>query len=150
MKIIVLLHLLALFLFADKIIVTADHFEAYENKKVSILTGHVHIRKNRDDIKADKLVIDFNTANKPIRYTLSGHVTFDITTSKQHFVGSAREIVYDPARKRYIATGNVRIKEMVGDRLLEGEKIVIDRVSGKSIITGTKNRPVKFIFSVQE
>ena len=30
------------------------------------------------------------------------------------------------------------------------DQIVIDRVSGKSIITGTKNRPVKFIFSVQE
>ncbi len=150
MKILLLLHLLALFLFADKIVVTADHFEAYENRKISILTGHVHIRKGSDDIKAKRLVIDFNDANKPVRYTLSGDVSFDITTPKQRFVGSAGQIVYDPIQKRYIATGDVRIKEMLGERLLEGEKIVIDRVSGKSTITGKKNRPVKFIFSVEE
>lgn len=141
---------MALFLLADKIIITADHFEAYEKRKISILTGDVHIKKAQDDIKAKKLVIDFSDANKPVRYTLSGNVSFDITTKKQHFIGSAGKIVYDPLKKRYIATGNVHIKQMPGDRLLEGEKIVIDRISGKSIITGKKNRPVKFIFSVKE
>ena len=144
------MHLLALMLFAEKIVVTADHFEAFENKKVSILTGHVHIRKGKDDIKARKLVIEFNDANKPVRYTLTGDVRFDITTQRQHFVGEAHRISYDPLTRRYVATGNVHIRETEGDRLLEGEKIVIDRVSGKSTITGKRHKPVKFIFSTKE
>ncbi len=135
---------------AEKITVTADHFEAYEQKHISILTGHVHITKGRDRIGADKLVIDFDSRNKPLRYTLSGHVTFDITTQKQHYVGTAKQIVYDPSRKRYIASGNVHIEERNGNRLLEGARIVIDRTSGKSTITGSGNRPVKLIFTVDE
>ncbi len=137
-------------LHAEKITVTADHFEAYESKRISILQGHVHITKGADDIKAEKLVIDFDPHNKPLRYTLSGHVSFDITTQAQHFVGTAQKIVYDPRKKRYIASGNVHIRERNADRLLEGARIVIDRTSGKSTITGSGNRPVKLIFSVDE
>lgn len=150
MKLVVLLLLSLLLLHAEKVVVTADHFEAFENRKLSILQGHVHIHKGKDDIKANKVVIHFDAHNKPILYTLSGSVHFDITTKGQHFVGTAREIVYNPIKKRYIASGAVHIRETVGDRLLEGEKIVIDRTSGKSTISGSGKKPVKFIFSVEE
>ncbi len=150
MKIIAILCILLLSLHAEKIVVTADRFEAYENRHISILSGHVHIEKGRDDIRAQKLVIDFGPDNKPVRYTLSGDVHFDISTKSQHFVGTAQKIVYDPVKKRYIATGNVQMEERKGGRRLEGDEIVIDRISGKSTILGRKNRPVKFIFTVDE
>ncbi len=150
MKLLSLLLFTALFLHAEKVTVTADRFEAFENRHLSVLEGHVHITKGADDIRAEKLVIDFNPQNKPIRYTLTGNVHFDITTQGQHFIGTARQIIYDPAQKRYIATGSVHIKETVANRVLEGEKIIIDRLSGKSTISGKKNRPVKLIFSVEE
>lgn len=150
MKIITILFLSLLTLYAEKIVVTADKFEAYENKKVSILRGHVHIQKGKDSIKAQKLVIDFGPDNKPIRYTLSGQVHFDISTKTQHLVGRAEKILYDPIKKQYIASGKVHMEEKNNGRTLEGEEIVIDRISGKSIILGKKNRPVKFIFTVDE
>ncbi len=142
--------LLSLPLFAEKITVTADRFEAFEKKHISILTGHVHVTKGKDDIKADKLIIDFDTHNKPKRYTLTGHVTFDIATRSQHFRGNAQKIVYDPSQKQYIATGNVVLHEINSDKTLQGEKIIIDRISGKTSISGKHNRPVKFTFTVEE
>ncbi len=150
MKYLAIFLLFTKLLFAEKITVTADNFEAYENKKISILKGHVHIQKGNDDIKANKLVIEFNKSNKPLKYTLTGGVKFQIHTATQNFTGSAHKIVYDPSKKRYIASGSVLIKEKLSDKILQGEKIVIDRISGKSIITGKKNRPVKFTFTVDE
>jgi lipopolysaccharide export system protein LptA len=150
LKIITILFLSLLTLYAEKIVVTADKFEAYENRSISILQGHVHIQKGKDSIRAQKLIIDFGPDNKPIRYTLSGNVQFDISTKRQHLVGTAQKIVYDPIKKRYIATGNVHMEEKNEGRLLEGSQIVIDRISGKSTIRGKKNRPVKFIFTVEE
>jgi len=150
LKIFLLFLLTTVLLYAEKITVTADNFEAYETKKISVLSGHVHIKKGSDDIRADKLVILLDTANKPVRYTLTGHVLFDLHTKTQHFAGNAQKIVYDPAHKRYIAEGNVFLKEKNSDKTLQGEKIVIDRVSGKTIISGKKNRPVKFTFTVEE
>jgi len=149
-KYIIILILLFQFLYAQKITVTADKFEAYENKKISLLRGHVHIQKGEDEIKADKLIIEFDKNDKPLKYTLTGNVRFEIHTSTQNFSGKARQIIYDPSKKRYIASGNVVLKEKLSDKLLQGEKIVIDRISGKSSITGRKNRPVKFTFSVDE
>jgi len=150
LKFLVLFLLTAVLLHAEKITVTADNFEAYENKKISILTGHVHIRKGTDDIKADKLVILLDAKNKPVRYTLTGHVLFDIHTKTQYFKGRAGKIVYDPAKKRYIAEKNVFLQEKNSDKTLRGEKIIIDRISGETRITGTRNRPVKFTFTVEE
>ncbi len=150
MKILFLLFCTTFLLFAEKITVTADHFEAYENKKISILSGHVHVTKGKDDIKADKLLITFDKENKPLRYKLTGNVTFDIRTKTQHFVGTGNEIIYDPKQKRYIAQGNVFLKEKITDKTLQGEKIVIDRTSGKTTISGKRNRPVKFTFTVEE
>ncbi len=150
MKTLFLFLLTLTLLYGEKITITADNFEAYENKKVSILKGHVHVQKGSDDIKAKRLQIDFDQANKPLRYTLTGDVKFDISTKSQHFVGTARKVIYDPHQKRYIAEGDVFLKEKKSGRTLQGEKIVIDRISGKTTISGKRNRPVKFTFTVEE
>ncbi len=135
---------------AEKVEVSANSFEADEIKRVSLFKGKVHIKKGEDEIKSDSLKIDFDKQNRPIRYKAVGNVSFKITTSSQRFVGTSGEIIYEPLKKKYIASKNVNINETTKNRVLKGEKITIDRVSGKSKISGTKNRPVKFIFTVDE
>ena len=130
--------------------IVADSFEAYENKRLSQLSGHVHVQKGSDDIKADKLEIIFDQKNKPLKYTLTGNVSFNISTQSQHFVGTAQKIIYNPHKKQYIAMGNVHLQEKKTDKTLQGEKIIIDRISGKTTISGKKNKPVKFTFTVEE
>ena len=150
MKYSVILFLLICSLYAEKITVTADNFEADETKNISVLKGHVHIQKGTDDITADTLVIDFDKQKKPFMYTLTGHVIFDISTRKQHYKGNSDKIIYDPKSKLYTASGNVHIIDKIAGRTLYGEKIIINRITGKSTITGKKSQPVKFTFTVEE
>jgi len=152
MKHFLLLLLLPLWLWSanQKIEVKADSFEADEKKLISIFKGSVFIKKGKDEIKADLLKIDFDKKNRPKRYEATGHVSFKITTNSQHFVGSSNKIIYEPSNKKYQAYGNVEITETTKNQKLNGEKIIIDRVSGKTKISGSKKRPVKFIFTVDE
>jgi len=117
---------------------------------ISIFKGSVYIKKGKDEIKADLLKINFDKKNKPIRYEATGHVNFKITTDSQHFKGRSNKIIYEPSKKRYKASGDVQITETIKNQKLNGENIIIDRVSGKTKISGTKKRPVKFIFTVDE
>ncbi|MCH9812633.1 MAG: lipopolysaccharide transport periplasmic protein LptA [Epsilonproteobacteria bacterium] len=135
---------------AERVEVNANHFEADEFKKVSYFTGAVHIKKGIDEIKSDKLRINFDQNNKPITYEATGNIAFDITTENQHFEGTSNKLIYTPHAKQYTLSGNVYILELTKQRTLKGESIIIDRISGKSTISGTAKKPVKFIFTVDE
>jgi lipopolysaccharide export system protein LptA len=149
-KLIILILLSLQLLRAEQVEVNALEFEADENKMVSYFKGDVSIKKGSDYITADKLRIDFDKKNKPSKYDATGGVSFSITTDNQHFEGTSSQIIYEPSNKRYTAIGNVRINETTKNQKLRGELITIDRISGKSKLKGSKNRPVKFIFTVDE
>jgi lipopolysaccharide export system protein LptA len=135
---------------SERVEINADNFEADENKRVSNFTGNVHIKKGEDEIYAEAIKIDFDKKNKPLKYEATGGVTFTIHTNSQLFDGTSNKIIYNPADKTYKAIGNVKINERVKNQTLKGERIDINRNSGKTKISGTKNRPVKFIFTVEE
>lgn len=141
----------SLSLFAkEQVLVSADSFEADEFKKLSFFKGSVYIKKGSDEIKADTLMIVFGTDNKPVKYEAKGSVSFKLKTQAQNFEGSSDKIIYEPLSKRYTASGNVNMIETVKNQTLKGESIFIDRISGKSKIVGSKDKPVKFIFTVDE
>ncbi len=151
MKKLLLLIAFSFTLFAsEQVEVNAAEFEADENKLISYFRGAVFIKKGKDEIKADLLKINFDKKNKPLKYDASGNVSFKITTSSQHFEGTANQLIYEPSDKKYKALGDVNIKETTKNQTLKGESIIIDRVSGKAKLKGSKNRPVKFIFTVEE
>ncbi len=150
MKIFIILILLFSFVEAEKVEISADSFEANEPKQISIFSGNVKIKKGTDEFSASKVVILFNKKNKPTKYSATGEVNFQLNTKEQNFVGYADKLIYEPSTQKYQILGNAFIHETTQDRKLYGEKIIIDRKKGTSKITGTKNRPVKFIFSVKE
>lgn len=151
MKKILLLTLLPFLLIAsEQVEINADQFEADEKKRVSHFKGSVHIKKGKDEIKADYVKIDFDQKNRPLKYEATGSVTFDITTDSQHFEGKSDKIIYNPSKATYEALGNVFIKETTKEQKLKGASITINRNSGKTKISGSKNRPVKFTFTVDE
>ena len=152
MKVLSLILLFAFVLYAkgENIIVNAKSFEADEKKNISIFKGDVSIQKGDDYIKADTLKIYFNKKNKPTKYKAIGNVKFELFTNKQHFKGNSNTIEYSPLTKLYKASGHVFLTDLTQHRKLRGENIIIDRIHGKTKINGTKKRPVKFIFSVEE
>ncbi len=139
-----------LLLAEERVEVSADSFEADELKRVSHFRGSVYIKKGSDEIKSQTLIISFGEDNRPTKYEAVGSVSFKISTKEQRFEGRSKKIIYEPIKKRYIASGDVYIVETTKDRILTGESIVIDRESGRSKISGAKDKPVKFIFTVDE
>ena len=137
-------------LFAQQVEISADSFEADENKMVSILKGNVLLQKGEDIIHAQMLTITFDKNNKPLNYLAQGGVSFDINTQNQSFDGQAKTLSYNPSTLIYEIKGNAYIHEKSQNRKLYGQHIMIDRKSGKSTIKGSKQRPVKFIFEVKE
>jgi lipopolysaccharide export system protein LptA len=150
MKILLFLSLIISFLVAEKVEVSADSFEADENRGVSKFIGNVKIKKADDFISSNELIIEFDKKNKPEKYIASKNIKFKISTNKQKFEGKANRLIYQPSSQKYELLGDVKITEKTMNRKLFGDKIIIDRVSGKSKILGTKNKPVKFIFTVEE
>ncbi len=150
MRFLSLLFLLLTFLRAEQVEISADSFEADEKKMLSILTGHVLLKKGQDEVHAKKLTIFFDKKSTPTKYLAQGDITFVINTDDQSFEGHAQKLLYNPSTQKYEISGNAFIHEKKLNRKLYGETIMIDRISGKSTINGSKKRPVKFIFEVKE
>ena len=150
MRALLILTILFNICYAQKVEITADSFEADEKQHISTPIGNVTILKGADLIRADKLIVRFDNDNKPIEYIANGDISFNIITQNQEFDGSAQKLLYNPKTLKYEISGNAIINEKKQHQQLIGEKIIIDRISGKSKILGAKNRPVKFIFDVKE
>ncbi len=145
-----LLFLFSTMLFAQKVEISADHFEADERAMRSILQGNVTLKKGNDIVHTDKLIVFFDKDNKPKKYLAQGNINFTIYSNKQQFQGDANKLIYNPLSQKYILSGNAFIHELTQDRKLYGETIILDRRSGKSTIKGSKHKPVKLIFEVEE
>jgi len=133
-----------------QISISADSFEADENKHQTLFNKNVLITKNLDKIKASKAIVNFNQENKPIKYTASGKVEFSIILKDSTLYGGCDELVFVPKSKVYILNGHVNINELPTKRKIQATKVIIDTKSNKINITGEKNKPVKFIFEVEE
>ncbi len=150
MKFLVILMTFYLCLFAEEVKIEAQKFEADENKRVSIFSGNVHVKKGNDEINTSTLIITFDKENNPLSYEANGNLKFKISTKTQKLEGYAEYMIYEPKTQMYQIIGNAYIHEEITGRKLYGEKIIIDRLSGKSQIIGTEHKPVKIIFSTKE
>jgi len=133
-----------------QISITADSFEANENKHQTIFDGNVNIKKDSDTIKASKAEVQFDSKNKPVKYRAFNKVEFSITLKNSTLFGSCSELVFVPKSKVYILSGNVTIDELPTKRKIQASKVIIDSKTNKINISGEKNKPVKFIFEVEE
>jgi lipopolysaccharide export system protein LptA len=144
--------LLGLYGASEQVEITSDRFEADEVKLVTKFIGHVHMKKGRDELNASKVIVYFDKKRKPKRYEAIGNASFVILMKKegQLYTGKADRLVYLPARQRYELYGDVVLKEPRLDRTVRGEKVVVEKLSGKASVEGNGKRPVKFIFKVEE
>ncbi len=141
---------LSIFLFAEEVKISADKFQADEVNKIAVFEGNVKLIKGKDEIKAEKLTILFDNKNKPIKYSAEGNPVFQFFMKDKIYNGKANKIVYTPSDGKYALIGNVFVKEKKENRKIYGDKLIIDKTSGKIIIKGKKNEPVRFIFQVEE
>ncbi len=135
----------------EQVEITSDRFEADERALITKFLGHVHMKKGRDELHADKVIVYFDAKRNPKRYEAIGHTSFVIVMKEgQLYTGKANRLVYLPATQRYELYGAVVLKEPKMERTVSGEKVIVDKDTGRASVEGGGNKPVKFIFRVEE
>ena len=135
---------------ASEVEITADKFTADEAKGISVFTGSVHIVKGKDDLKADKIVVNFDKKKQPTLYTASGHATARLTMKGKSYFAKGDTLIYDPLTLKYNIKKNAFLQEINSDKKIYGENIRVDQARGYYEVDGKKNKPVKFIFKIQD
>jgi len=141
---------LASFLFAAEVEITSNKFFADEKAQRAEFTGNVVIVKQKDILKADKVLVDFNNKNEPIKYTAIGNVNADLTINEKRYKAKGTNFIYDPNKSIYSLWGDAFIHELDSDKKIYGEKIDVDQLTGTYRVDGKGNTPVKVIFKVEE
>ncbi len=156
MKYLVGLFFSSILLFAqtDQLIIDAQNFETDDSKGISIFTGNVKLRMAKDKLNSEKLEIYVkpNTKGKekqPIKYVATGDVNFVIFSKDKHYKGKGDKLIYNPIKSEYEVIGNGYIKEETEKRELFGEKIFINQLTGNAIVSGSKDKPVRFILNIE-
>ena len=136
---------------SEQVEITADHFEANEAKKITKFIGNVSMVKGVDKLKASKVYVYFDTHKKPMKYEAVGNVKFTITIDNgNRYKGESGRLVYTPKTEVYELYENVKLFDIELDRVLIGEKVFVDKQSGKAKVDGNKKKPVKFIFTIEK
>ena len=68
---------------------------------------------------------------------------------KQYF-GSAETMIYDPIKNQYTLLKKAFLHEKITDKKVYGDRIWVDQTTGRYEVDSDGNKPVKFIFEVEE
>ena len=138
------------FLFADKVEITSDEMSAENMKKEVQFMGHVRIKQEENWIHSDKIIVYFNDNNETKEYKATGNVTFEIKDKKHFYKGHANYITYLPIESKYILKDHAYVNDVLNKRYINGEKIILNMLTGNAKVQGSKEKPVKFIFDMEK
>ncbi len=159
MKIVLSLLLTLLFLNAnvdDKLVIDSDKFESDDSKGLIVFTNNVKMTRAKDKLNANKVTVYLNTPKnkeekrEAIKYIAEGNVSFDVDTQDRHYIGSGNKVIYLPKEMKYQIIGNGYLKDLTTDKTLIGENIFIDQKTGNAKVEGSADKPVRFIFEVED
>lgn len=136
--------------FANQLKVVADTFHGNNIKGISVFNGNVKITKGDDELNASNVVIYLNKLHKPTKMIATGAVSFFITTDNNaSYKGKAHKVIYLPIQKEYQFFKNVHIWQINNKREIEGDKIVLNILTGQAVANGAKHSPVVMIFDLK-
>lgn len=138
----------------EKLIIDAKNFETDDSKGITIFTGEVKLKKLNDKLNSNKLEIFMKPNSKgkdrqPLKYIATGNADFEIHSNGKIYIGKGEKVTYIPQKQEYTVEGNGYLKETTEDRELFGEKILINQLSGNAKVSGSKDKPVRFIINIE-
>ncbi len=140
-----------LYLAAGEIEITSHKFEASEKALMSRFIGNVKLKRGKDRLWSDKLFVYFNKKKKPIKFEAIGDVKFDLFDKKgKEYKGSCKKLIYFPKKRVYQLFENVKIVTLPEKREVFGEQIYLDLNASEVNVLGSKKRPVKMIFKIED
>ncbi len=136
--------------FCAKVQITAKKFLADELKAKVEFLGDVVITKQKDILKADKLIVNFDKNKKPKLYTATGHATLLMFLKNKQYFAKGDKLIYEPRLDQYYIKGNAFLEDRSTNKKVFGQNISVNQNSGQYEVNGKKDEPVKFIFEVDE
>ena len=138
----------------QQLVIDAQNFEANDLKGISTFTGNVKIQMGKDKLNAQKVDIYFvskkgSSGKVPSKYIATGKVDFEIITDVKHYVGKGNKIIYSPLKQEYTVLGNGFLQEKNDDKKIYGEKIYVNQLTGEAKVSGSDNKPVRFIINIE-
>ena len=138
-------------LFASSVEITSDSFYADNSSNKLYFIDNVKIKKEKDRLSSNLLIVYFNENNETEKYEASGDVKFNIfKKDKTHYKGSADSIEYIVLNTEYILLGNAIVKDLSFKRDLYGDKIILNISTGDTKVNSKKDKPSKFIFEMED
>ena len=151
-KILTILCLCTFPLLAEQVKITADAFEGNEKKGITVFSGNVKIKKNRDELNASKVTVFTDKERSPYRYEAEGDVSFyiDLPDNNATYKGDAGKVVYLPLKQEYQFYTDVHLYQLGTNRKVFGDKVMLNAIDGNAKALGKEKTPVIMIFNVKE
>lgn len=138
------------FLFSqEKLEITAQNFSSDDEKGITRIKGNVHIKKFKDDLWADEVIIHLDKNRKPQSYEAYGNVRFEIFMENgREISGHSERLIYNAQNGEYKLLKNAVVSEKGRENIIRGEEIIVNKESGYANVLGSEERPAKFIFNL--
>ena len=146
MKKLILLLILPFLLYAEKVEVTSKNFYAKDSENQAHFIDDVLVKQGKTWIHSDELIVYFDDNNETIQYDAAGNATYEIFKEQNHFKGSANKVTYYPKSSKYLMAGNAVVHDIAKDRHVKGNTILVNTLTGDSVVKGNGKKPIKFIF----
>jgi lipopolysaccharide export system protein LptA len=134
--------------------IQADKFEANKAKNLILFTGNVSMLKGEDTLLCRELTVITKLSadtNKTVvkKYIAVGDVNLTLKRPDTLMIGSGDKITYDVDKQVYFIEGNGYLEDVNGSKIIKGEKIYVDEISGNTKIDGKKDKPVQFKLKIE-
>jgi len=146
---ILLCMILVVSLFGEKIDVSSNEMKVNQNTKEIYFIGNAKVIQDKSFIYADKIIVYFNDDNMTKEYEAIKNVSFEFVKPKSHYKGKANKVIYLPLDDIYILEGNAYVTDLINKRVIKGDKITLDTKSGNANVKGSRKKPVKCIFEME-
>jgi len=132
--------------------IKAQSFSADKKNNIIHFKGQVSMVKGLDTLVCDDLTVYLKNENNETiayKYVAIGKVSFTLKKTNTIIIGNGDQVVYDMDKKQYIIIGNGYLEDTDAKRIIKGDKIFIDDLTGKTKIEGKENKPVEFKFKMK-
>ena len=134
--------------------IQAQSFHSDESKNTVIFSGNVSMIKGKDTLYCDEITLITKKNKKTNKtdiksYIAVGNVKFSFQSKDNFFVGHGNTVKSNIETNLYEIIGNGYLEDKINKKIIHGENIYFNGKSGHTKIDGTKNKPVKFKFTIQ-
>jgi lipopolysaccharide export system protein LptA len=150
-KLVLLLPLFGIFLYAEELKIISDNFKGEQEKGISIFTGNVKVTKGQDELNASKVTIYNDKDKNPVKYLAEGDVSFYIVTEKKEtYRGKSQTAIYLPKESEYHFYKKVDLIRVDDYRRVKGDKVIVNTVTGNAAADSIDNEPVVMVFTLED